>query len=78
MNQSRQTIAPTPSLFPPTGLRRRALIDTLERRGYHPRHPAQGQLPLKRHPDFALYRERNLVELFFGKLKGRPRHRNSI
>ena len=47
-----------------------ALIDTLEERGITPIIPPKANRLLKRHTDFALYRERNLVERFFAKLKG--------
>ena len=46
-----------------------ALIDTLEQRGITPVIPPKANRTVQRHTDFALYRERNLVERFFGKLK---------
>jgi transposase len=47
-----------------------ALIDALEERGITPIIPPKANRLLKRHTDFALYRERNLVERFFAKPKG--------
>ena len=47
-----------------------ALIDTLEQRGITPVIPPKANRTVQRPTDFALYRERNLVERFFGKLKG--------
>ena len=55
-----------------------ALIDTLEQRGITPVIPSKANRLVQRDTDFALYRERNLVERFFAKLKGFPRHRNTI
>ena len=55
-----------------------ALIDTLEQRGITPVIPSKANRIVQRHTDFALYRERNLVERFFGKLKGFPRYRNPL
>lgn len=46
-----------------------ALIDTLEQRGIVPVIPAKANRVEPRETDFALYRERNLVERFFNKLK---------
>ena len=45
------------------------LIDTLTRRGITPVIPPKANRKTKRQCDFALYRERNLVERFFNKLK---------
>jgi transposase len=47
-----------------------ALIETLEERGILPVIPSKANRLIKRETDFALYRERNLVERFFCKLKG--------
>jgi transposase len=47
-----------------------ALIETLDRRGITPVIPPKVNRLIKRPTDFALYRERNLVERFFGRLKG--------
>lgn len=47
-----------------------ALIETLEERGITPVIPPKANRVVKRETDFALYRERNLVERFFCKLKG--------
>jgi transposase len=47
-----------------------ALIDTLAERGITPVIPSKANRIVQRPTDFALYRERNLVERFFGKLKG--------
>ena len=47
-----------------------SLIETLEKRGITPVIPNNASRSIKRKTDFALYRERNLVERFFGKLKG--------
>lgn len=47
-----------------------ALIDTLEERGITPVIPSKANRLIQRQTDFALYRERNLVERFFCKLKG--------
>ena len=46
-----------------------ALIGTLEQRGIEPVIPSKANRIEPRHTDFALYRERNLVERFFNKLK---------
>lgn len=46
-----------------------ALIETLEERGITPVIPPKANRIIKRETDFALYRERNLVERFFCKLK---------
>ena len=46
-----------------------ALIETLEERGIVPVIPPKANRREPRKTDFALYRERNLVERFFGKLK---------
>ena len=47
-----------------------ALIEALEERGIEPVIPSKANRLVKRETDFALYRERNLVERFFCKLKG--------
>lgn len=47
-----------------------ALIDALEERGITPVIPSKANRLIARDTDFALYRERNLVERFFNKLKG--------
>jgi transposase len=47
-----------------------ALIETLESRGIEPVIPPKANRLVKRETDFALYRERNLVERFFCKIKG--------
>jgi len=46
-----------------------ALIQTLEERGITPVIPPKANRVTPRQTDFALYRERNLVERFFNKLK---------
>ncbi len=46
-----------------------ALIDKLEQRGITPVIPSKANRREPRKTDFALYRERNLVERFFCKLK---------
>jgi len=46
------------------------LIGTLEERGITPVIPSKANRIVQRPIHFALYRERNLVERFFGKLKG--------
>ena len=46
-----------------------ALIETLEARGITPVIPPKANRRAPRKTDFALYRERNLVERFFCKLK---------
>ena len=46
-----------------------ALIDTLEERGIVPVIPSKANRTEPRETDFVLYRERNLVERFFNKLK---------
>lgn len=46
-----------------------ALIETLESRAITPVIPSKANRVEPRDTDFALYRERNLVERFFGKLK---------
>jgi transposase len=45
------------------------LIETLESRGIMPVIPSKANRLIQRKTDFALYRERNLVERFFCKLK---------
>ena len=52
------------------GLRCRALIEVLVGREITPVIPPKANRLVKRETDFALYRERNLVERFFCKLKG--------
>ena len=47
-----------------------ALIGTLEERSITPVIPSRANRIVQRPTDFALCRERNLVERFFGKLKG--------
>jgi transposase len=47
-----------------------ALIEILEERGITPVIPPKANRVIQRKTDFALYRERNLVERFFCKLKG--------
>lgn len=47
-----------------------ALIESLEERGVTPVIPPKANRRVQRETDFALYRERNLVERFFCKLKG--------
>jgi putative transposase len=47
-----------------------ALIEALEERGITPVIPPKANRVAPRKTDFALYRERNLVERFFLKLKG--------
>lgn len=46
-----------------------ALIDALEERNITPVIPSKANRLMPRETDFALYRERNLVERFFNKLK---------
>ena len=46
-----------------------ALVATLEGRGIEPVIPPKANRREPRKTDFALYRERNLVERFFGNLK---------
>ena len=46
-----------------------SLIDTLNRRAIIPVIPPKANRKVKRDCDFALYRERNLVERFFNKIK---------
>ncbi len=46
-----------------------ALVATLEGRGITPVIPPKANRKVQRETDFALYRERNLVERFFGNLK---------
>lgn len=46
-----------------------ALVETLEKRGITPVIPPKANRRAPRKTDFALYRERNLVERFFCKLK---------
>lgn len=46
-----------------------ALIETLEKRNITPVIPPKANRLVKRETDFALYRERNLIERFFCKLK---------
>ena len=45
------------------------LVLALEQRGVKPVIPPKANRLVQRHCDFALYRERNLVERFFSKLK---------
>ncbi|WP_244442499.1 IS5 family transposase [Azospirillum lipoferum] len=47
-----------------------ALIDALKERDIVPVIPSKANRLIARDTDFALYRERNLVERFFNKLKG--------
>lgn len=46
-----------------------ALVETLEERGITPVIPPKANRRAPRKTDFALYRERNLVERFFNRLK---------
>jgi transposase len=46
-----------------------AFIDTLAERGITPVIPPKANRNIQRHCDFALYRERNLIERFFNTLK---------
>jgi len=46
-----------------------ALVDTLARREITPVIPPKANRNIKRECDFALYRERNLIERFFNKIK---------
>jgi transposase len=45
------------------------LIDTLAQRAITPVIPPKANRKIKRDCDFALYRERNLIERFFNKIK---------
>ena len=47
-----------------------ALIEALEKRGITPVIPSKANRLVQRKTDFALYRERNLVERFFCRIKG--------
>ena len=47
-----------------------ALIDLLDQRQITPVIPSKANRLIQRKTDFALYRERNLVERFFNRLKG--------
>jgi len=47
-----------------------ALIEALNQRKITPVIPPKANRTIKRETDFILYRERNLVERFFCKLKG--------
>jgi transposase len=53
----------------PTPMFGDAFIDTLTARDIIPVIPPKANRKTKRECDFALYRERNLVERFFNKLK---------
>lgn len=46
-----------------------ALVAKLDERGIKPVIPPKANRKVQRETDFALYRERNLVERFFGNLK---------
>ena len=46
-----------------------SLIDTLNQRAITPVIPLKANRKMKRDCNFALYRERNLVERFFNKIK---------
>ena len=46
-----------------------SFIDSLEKRAITPVIPPKANRKVKRDCDFALYRERNLVERFFNKIK---------
>lgn len=46
-----------------------ALVETLDERGITPVIPSKANRKAPRETDFALYRERNLVERFFNKVK---------
>ena len=46
-----------------------ALVETLTQRGIEPVIPPKANRRTPRNTDFALYRERNLVERFFNKIK---------
>ena len=46
-----------------------AFVETLEKRGVTPVIPSKANRREPRKTDFALYRERNLVERFFNRLK---------
>ena len=46
-----------------------SLIDTLNQRSITPVIPPKANRKVKRDCDFALYRERNLIERFFNKIK---------
>jgi transposase len=45
------------------------LLSTLKRRGITPVIPPKANRKVKRDCDYALYRERNLIERFFNKIK---------
>jgi transposase len=51
------------------------LIDSLAERDITPVIPPKSNRKTKRDCDFALYRERNLIERFFNKLKGSSKNR---
>ena len=55
-----------------------ALIETLEKRGITPVIPPKANRREPRKTDFALYRERNLVERFFCKLKQYQSYRDTL
>ena len=46
------------------------MITTLEKRGITPVIPPKANRIVQRETDFALYRERNVVERFFNRIKG--------
>jgi putative transposase len=46
-----------------------AFVEELKQRGITPVIPSKANRKVQRQTDFALYRERNLVERFFNKLK---------
>lgn len=63
-----QTVEPK-ALLADKGYDSDALVETLAQRGIEPVIPPKANRKNPRKTDFALYRERNLVERFFNKIK---------
>jgi transposase len=55
-----------------------SLIGTLAQRGITPVIPPKANRKLPRACDFALYRERNLIERFFNKTQALSSHRDTL
>ena len=83
---SDKTIAPTlieglkpdRDLVADRGYDARAIIDLVEARGGRAHIPTSRDRKVQRSVDHLIYRQRNLIERFFNKLKHFPPHRNAL
>lgn len=62
-------LPPAPALLADRGYDARAIIDLIAAHGGHAHIPTQRDRKIQRSIDPALYRQRNLIERFFSKIK---------